>query len=291
MHHLFPRFPLAALALVPIFAAGCGTAEYEALMAERLTFLERQSRFDLLYQPAQLKRMALPSDIDDPEKDTSEDGVGQRYPITMRWPKLFDKRHWFVEGSPDHNGRTISNDRLTPPFLDRFPGFLRMGEGGAKQDEVNFLKYYCYLGVVDANEISADELQAQLSKQIKADKELSIDQDWQTVELDKPLAGTVPWKHLRASGPQLFESVRRMRRRGQTVKRGGTFDIYLYEHEQSLVLWAVRIPVEIAEKVNLVYLAEAAAGSIVFDPVLSESEDAPSDAAATTADDTPSNSE
>ncbi len=163
MHHLFSRWATVAGLLIPILAAGCGTDEYEKLMAERLIFLERQSRFDLLYKSTTLTRVA--------DGDQAE----QVYPISLRLPKLFKKDYWFTKGSKYHDGREIPKDRLNPSFLDEFPGLLLMCEAGVKLGERNYLKYNCYVGVVDANETSAQELQDELARQINSTTRMSIE--------------------------------------------------------------------------------------------------------------------
>jgi hypothetical protein len=251
---------LSAIALLTI--AGCGLSDYESRMAATLAELQEKTRYESLFGPSKI------------DKIVGEAGDEQlvELPVTVRLPKEFGPNDWFRPGSVyRYRNEEVPDDVIYPPFLGEFPGLNRTAETYAEADERTFLAYYLYLGILESRSTKFEVVLADLYKKTAA--KLKNTTKWQDVECKDEHLVPTKWKMLEAQGLQDF-----LNRSEQLSAVPGTFRIYAREDQGYIILLAVRIPNALVDKVSLLGLADAIAGTVrVTAPAPSEPE-APADA-------------
>jgi hypothetical protein len=232
------RLVLAACAAGVATAAGCGLDEYEALMATRLEQLRFEQQFEALAPPAT---------------------VGS-FPISIRFPKLFETADWLEPGGEDRNGNPITAESIRPPVLSNLPGMVRTGERLVEKEPGHRLACSVYLAIMPSQRLPARQWEAALLKQLQA--RWPKTGAWTTVEVPNPQQQPVVWRKLHATGPQLFEEQLSGEFQQQTLP--GTLDLYLHEGHGWCVLWVVRVPDVMAEQTKLLDLGRLTAGTLVI---------------------------
>jgi hypothetical protein len=237
---------VALLSVTCITVTGCGLSDYESRMAASLAELQEKTRYESLFGPTKVDTL-----VGNPEE---QDLV--ELPITIRLPKIFGPNDWFRPGSAyRYRHNVVPEDVLYPPFLGEFPGLNRTAETYAEAEERNFLAYYCYLGVLESRTHKFEKVLADLRNKTAA--KIKNTTAWQDVDCkDEHLVAT-KWKMLEAKGLQDF-----LNRSEQMNGVPGTFRVYAREDQGYIILFAVRIPNSLIEKVTLLDLADAVAGTV-----------------------------
>jgi hypothetical protein len=242
----FALLTVTGIAVSGITVTGCGLSDYESRMAASLAELQEKTRYESLFGPTKIDTL-----VGNPEE---QDLV--ELPITIRLPKVFGPNDWFRPGSAyRYRHNVVPEDVLYPPFLGEFPGLNRTAETYAEAEERNFLAYYCYLGILESRTHKFEKVLADLRKKTAA--KIKNTTQWQDVDCkDEHLVAT-KWKMLEAKGLQDF-----LNRSEQMNGVPGTFRVYAREDQGYIILYAVRIPNSLIDKVSLLDLADAVAGTV-----------------------------
>lgn len=260
------NWSLAIVLLLP--CVGCGLSDYESRMAASLAELQEKTRYESLFGPSKIDRVV--------GKAGEEELI--ELPVTIRLPKAFGANDWFRPDSVyRYRNEQVPDDVLYPPFLGEFPGLNRTGEAYAEAEERTFLAYYFYVGVVESRTKKFEAVLADLRK--KTASKLKNTSPWQDVECKDEHLVPTKWKMLEAKGLQDF-----LNRSEQISGVPGTFRVYAREDQGYIILLGVRIPNSLLDKVTLLDLADAIAGTVqVTAPAPKEAESLPDDEATTPA--------
>jgi hypothetical protein len=198
--------------------AGCGTADYEKVMNDRLNALRSAAPFLTLWGPTELP-------------DT---------PIKIRVPMAF--KNSYSENSPHpEDGAKISPDRVEPPFLP-LPGFKLCYEAHVETAEGR-PPFYCYLAAVPSKAGDAQKLAADLQAKLKT-KFKDTPEAWENVDANSPEGTGLPWKKIRITGEQPFR-VREAAGGIASKNLPGVFELWMYEAADYVVLVGWRAPTAI----------------------------------------------
>lgn len=237
------RLAFAALLAAPLVASvvGCGKAEYEQSMRNRMEGLAFASKFLQNLQKG--------------ETDVLR-GVA-----TMQLPAYMEEDvQEFKEGSTDRRGDPIAPSRVQPPFL-KIPGFEKSFERHTTMGGRNDTHpVYCYFGSVSA-ETKQQSLLAQIKAEVgRAFKNRAV---WQSVQLDTREPGKkLKLQKMSVTGQQPFE----MNPEGGDVRNvDGQFDIYVHSTPDVHVIVAFRATKEADAKLNVFRTAEISLGTLMVE--------------------------
>ncbi|HEX3727153.1 MAG TPA: hypothetical protein VHV08_12955 [Pirellulales bacterium] len=265
-----PRWPvkltnvlrIAVPAALSAVIAGCGTAEYNALVLSRTNNLRTSAPFRVLYGPTRLPGT----------------------PISLRVPLSFRKS--YTEDSPHgDDGPKIRPDRFQPPFL-QIPGMKICYEGMANVGAAGKIPFTCYLAAVPAKPGDADKLAADLLEKLQQTFK-DAPKEWQNIDAVAPDGKAQPWKKVRVVGDQPFPANSGRIADGKKVTTEvmpGIFELWLYDAQDYIVLIGWRAPTAAdgassgqevglaalinrpsADKVDLANLPILTAGSLTID--------------------------
>ncbi|MGW8256494.1 MAG: hypothetical protein ACWGMZ_03315 [Thermoguttaceae bacterium] len=254
MNNKFPQKAsfLLALALLLGFCWGCGTANYERRMAERLENLKMESKFNILSAPIHVP-------------DTQ---VSVRVPQKSDFTKdYFAKLHTDgFENPPWTAGAMINNKpvepgRLQPSFLD-IPGLKLTFEGAIIDASGGKQPYYLYVGVV-SDQKQAKYIPGQLQNALK--EKFTDVSPFSDIQVQTPDGKEINWKRCHATGNQTFYYLQKDNV-GRDIPLPGLFELFFHEEDDLLLILAWRLPAAIERNIDFQNWAERVAGGVKISP-------------------------
>jgi len=229
----------AILMVCGLAAAGCGTGDYDRIVADRGKELTYQTKFTVLYE--------APTEV--PESL-----------FRIRIPQVFTNA--FTTGSLDATDNLpLGMVRLHPPF-GVLPGYKVTYEALAETQPRHQVPYYCYLAAGPSNKDAP--MEAQLLAMIKALPNAPA--AWEPVACDTPEYAKneadrkkIAWKRITVKWDQAFDVVEGQR---DTRKLPGTLDLWLYEGGGGYLIVGWRWPTEAEGKVAVAEFPAVTAGTL-----------------------------
>jgi hypothetical protein len=258
-------FPSAILSILAFATAGCGLAEYEQLMADRLVTLRKESAFDQLDQPEPISPQHAPW-IRIPKLFSTAQGF-----FRIRDPAAEKNKPKPKEGDqPERTPEEQADESGTPlDFLRELPGFGRVAVRTEQVDRTQLASYY-YLAVIEQTRMKPADVRSAVQKAVRAQWP-NLSGDWQAATVESPDGKNIPVHRLVATGKMPFDRYAAINRNAPNFP--GTLALYCLEHPAYTVLWGVRVPDAVNETIGLVRQAEAAAATIdLRDPQVESSE-------------------
>ena len=164
--------------------------------------------------------------------------------LSLRLPKAIDDK--------DAKQLQPSEATFNPPFVT-IPGLATSIERLLDDETGKFAAAYCYLGAIEKGDKKADDVRAEVQKQVGT---ALSGANWQDVTLAPGLAG----KLMSVSGQQDFQTSDKDGVR--TIARlDGQFDLYFCESGTHFVFIGFRAPKAQAAKYNLFEAAKASVGT------------------------------
>jgi len=228
--------------------SGCGTSEYEALVAARFKDVQLQGPFRKLFAPA-----AIPGT-----------------PFKIRVPMVFNSS--YLANSPHtDDGEKINPQRVQPPFLE-LPGFRLCYEGVAASVSSS-PPFYCYLAAFPCKPGDGEKWEADLQAKLKALFPNTPD-TWETVQALTPKGDSLTWKKIRVINEQDWLT-NDAEGKVKPTRMNGTFELWLYEGNDHIVLMAWRVPASLDappagggadDRPDMAIMPGRTAGTLVFEP-------------------------
>lgn len=223
---------VATVAVCGLAASGCGTGDYERLVADRGTELAFQTKFAVLYE--------APTEV--PES-----------PFRIRIPDVF--KNAFVAGSLDPNDQQPLGPVRLHPLFGVLPGYKLTYEALSETQPRHQVPYYCYLASGGSNKDAP--IEAQLLAAMKGLP--GVPAAWEPIEVDTPQHGRIGWKRIKVSWDQAFEVFEGQR---ENRKLPGTLELWLYEAGGWFVIVGWRWPNEAEAKVKVAEFPAVTAGTL-----------------------------
>lgn len=213
--------------------AGCGTTEYNKRFEASLTQVSARAAFDQTLHSAS-------TDV--------VDATGQKSGVSLRLPRVLDDKS---------KSLPPADKRAQPPFV-KLPGLGYTLERllDDSSQPAKFAPAYCYLAAVPKADQKADELQADVQRQISGALGAG---SWQDVQVDTLSGQKLPVRLISIKGQQEFDGGQS----GGPVERlDGQIDLYFVDAPKYHVLIGFRCPAVQAEKYKFFEAGRAAVGSI-----------------------------
>ena len=239
IHFRLATWHFAGAGLLMLAAAsGCGTAQYEKLLAKEITTVRNGAPWARFWDYT-----TLPGT-----------------PVQVRIPEMF-KSSYRMDSPHPNDGDRIVHTRAQPPFLD-LPGF-RMVFEEFYSDGSNRVPYYCYLAAQKASPEQTQALAADLLAKLKAKFPASEPPPaWEEVDCKTPEGTTVAWKKLTVIGDQFFDVDAGPQNGVQTNSMPATFELWLHESQGYYCLIGWRINTQWDKPVGALKMAPLTAGTI-----------------------------
>lgn len=220
--------------------AGCGTSQYETLLAKEIKEIRAGAPWARFWSYSTLPNT----------------------PVKVRIPEIFTNSYQL--NSPHvSDGDRINANRAQPPFL-KLPGFRLVFEDFYSEGSTR-APYYCYLAADKATPQQVQALSADLLKKLLAAFPLpdAKEYKWDDVDCKTPEGGTMTWKRVTVTGEQAFDIDAGPSGGIQSRNMQATFDLWLYEGQGYYVLIGWRINSEWDKKqIHLDTLAPLTAGTV-----------------------------
>ena len=256
--------------------AGCGLAEYEQLMDQRLVSLRKEAAFDGLDRP---------------------ELVSQDHEVWIRLPKHFAGAQGFSRvRNPEEEAKTKPKPKegeelaaeptpeeeaeqsgvALPQFLKVLPRFGRVGVRNEQVDKRTLLASYYYLALIEPAKLTPADVRAEVQKAVRG-QWAGLSAVWEAVALETPDGKTVRGHRMLSTGKMPFDRYEALNPNAPSYS--GVLALYCVEQSAFTVLWGVRLPDAVNEQIGLARLAEAAAGTIELRETEPQaaSEEAPND--------------
>jgi hypothetical protein len=247
------------LCFVAIAATGCGVAEYEQLMAQRLVSLRKEAAFDGLDRPELISQehevwIRLPKHFAGAQTFSRV-----RDPADEAKPKPKPKEGEETVAEPTPEEEAEQSGVALPRFLKALPGFGRVGVRNEQVDKRTLLASYYYLALVEQAKMKPAEVRAEVQKAVRG-QWAGLSATWEAVDLETPDGKTVRAHRMLAGGKMPFDRYEALNPNAPSFS--GVLALYCVEQSPFTVLWGVRLPDAVNEQIGLARLAEAAAGTI-----------------------------
>jgi hypothetical protein len=248
------------LCLVAITTTGCGLAEYEHLMAQRLVSLRKEAAFDGLDRPELVSQehdvwIRLPkhfagvlgfSRVRDPAAEAAK-----------AKPKPKEGEQPADEPTPEEEAE--SRGVALPQLLKSLPGFGRVGVRNEQVEKRTLLASYYYLALIEQAKLKPSEVRAEAQKAVRGQWP-GLSATWEAVNLETADGKTLPAHRMLADGKMPFDRYESLNPNAPSYS--GVLALYCVEAPPYTVLWGVRMPDQVNEQIGLARLAQAAAGTI-----------------------------
>jgi hypothetical protein len=257
--------------------AGCGVAEYEELMAQRLVTLRKEAAFDALDRPELVSQdhevwIRIPKHFAGAQRFSRV-----RDPATEK-PKPKPKEGEETSGELTPEEEAEQSGVGLPQFLKNLPGFGRVGvQSEQLEKRAPPVGVYYYFALVDQSKMKPSEVRAEVQQSIRA-QWAGLSATWEAVKIETPDGKTVDVHRMLASGNMPFDRYEAINPNAPSYP--GVLGLYCLELPSQTVLWGVRVPEALNQRLGLARLAEAAAGTIEPREEAPESNDGKSQTAA-----------